>query len=188
MKSRFDAENHKNRDLSRKTEIIAICRGKSQISRFVAVNAKYRDSAPTATIFCPEASIFTDTDDVFNPLISTSTVQLFREDVDKFQHCPCTQRRGVFWCETQWLHSLPRFWGSNPQCVESHLGGGFYWSPSSCTRSLLSNNYRWISIYIFWISTLLQQHRAAIVSFLCFFHPLTFWRRMVSNGAKRRMR
>ena len=53
MKSRSDAENHRNRDISRKEEIIAICRGKCQKSRFVAVNAKYRDSAPTATNFCP---------------------------------------------------------------------------------------------------------------------------------------
>jgi hypothetical protein len=45
MKARSDAENHKNRDLLRKKEIIAICRGRCQISRFVAVNAKYRDSA-----------------------------------------------------------------------------------------------------------------------------------------------
>jgi hypothetical protein len=34
-----------------KTEIIAIC--KCQISRFVAVNTKYRNSAPSATNFCP---------------------------------------------------------------------------------------------------------------------------------------
>ena len=53
MKWRSDTKNHKNRDTSRKKEIIAICRGKCQISRFVAVNAKYRDSAPTATNFCP---------------------------------------------------------------------------------------------------------------------------------------
>ena len=53
MKARSDAENHKNCNLSRKMELIAICRGKCQISRFVAVDAKYRDSAPTATNFCP---------------------------------------------------------------------------------------------------------------------------------------